>query len=120
MSGAPLSLITARGSSGTSSSTSATTSTPYSTPTTPSGLRKTETCAAPAKTQKARTASKSMKTPLFAFFGTSVDSRYALEQLERLGLPPALVIDGKDPPAGGRGFPPELYNPGGGFFFVAA
>ena len=61
-----------------------------------------------------------MKKPLFAFFGTSVDSRYALEQLERLDLPPALVIDGKDPPAGGQAFPPELYNTGWDFFLVAS
>ena len=54
-----------------------------------------------------------MKKPLFAFFGTSVDSHYALEQLERLDLPPALVIDGKD-------FPPELYNPEWDFFLVAS
>ena len=61
-----------------------------------------------------------MKKPLFAFFGTSVDSHYALEQLERLDLPPALVIDGKDPPAGGQAFPPELYNTGWDFFLVAS
>src|SRR3989338_3951641 len=54
-----------------------------------------------------------MKKPLFAFFGTSVDSHYALEQLERLDLPPALVIDGKD-------FPPELYNTEWDFFLVAS
>ena len=58
-----------------------------------------------------------MKKPLFAFFGTSVDSRYALEQLERLDLPPALVIDGKDPPAGGEGFSAGVLKPGVGFFF---
>ncbi len=52
--------------------------------------------------------------PLFAFFGTSVDSRFALEQLERVGLVPALVIDTKD------AFPPELYNTPWDFFLVAS
>ncbi len=51
--------------------------------------------------------------PLFAFFGTSVDSQFALEQLERAGLSPALVIDGKE-------FPPELYNTEWDFFLVAS
>lgn len=52
--------------------------------------------------------------PLFAFFGTSVDSQFALEQLERVGLVPALVIDNKGP------FPPELYNTDWDFFLVAS
>lgn len=51
--------------------------------------------------------------PLFAFFGTSVDSRFALEQLERLELEPALVIDGKE-------LPDELYNTEWDFFLVAS
>ncbi len=51
--------------------------------------------------------------PLFAFFGTSVDSDYALEQLKRLDLEPALVING-------RNFPPELYNTEWDFFVVAS
>lgn len=58
-----------------------------------------------------------MKKSLFAFFGTSVDSQYALEQLERVGLEPALVIDRKIPPEGG---PPELYNTEWDFFLVAS
>lgn len=55
----------------------------------------------------------SIQKPLFAFFGTSVDSRFALEQLERLDLAPALVVDSKD-------FPPELYNSEWDFFLVAS
>ena len=52
--------------------------------------------------------------PVFAFFGTSIDSHFALEQLERVGLTPALVIDHKD------SFPPELYNTEWDFFLVAS
>ena len=55
----------------------------------------------------------SAKTPLFAFFGSSVDSTYALEALERVGLVPALVIDTKE-------FPDELYNSEWDFFLVAS
>ncbi|HEV7449486.1 MAG TPA: methionyl-tRNA formyltransferase [Candidatus Paceibacterota bacterium] len=55
----------------------------------------------------------SAKDPLFAFFGTSVDSTYALEQLERVGLVPALVVDTKE-------FPEELYNSDWDFFLVAS
>jgi methionyl-tRNA formyltransferase len=51
--------------------------------------------------------------PLFAFFGTSVDSKFALEHLERLGLSPALVVDTKELPA-------ELYNTEWDFFLVAS
>lgn len=51
--------------------------------------------------------------PLFAFFGTSVDSRFALAELERQGLSPALIIDSKV-------FPPELYNSEWDFFVVAS
>jgi methionyl-tRNA formyltransferase len=51
--------------------------------------------------------------PLFAFFGTSVDSRFALAALERAGLTPALVVDTKT-------FPDELYNSEWDFFLVAS
>ncbi|MES2203357.1 MAG: formyltransferase family protein [Patescibacteria group bacterium] len=54
-----------------------------------------------------------MKEPLFAFFGSSVDSQYALEALERRGLVPALVIDGKE-------LPDELFNTEWDFFVVAS
>ncbi|MEK7109030.1 MAG: formyltransferase family protein [Patescibacteria group bacterium] len=53
------------------------------------------------------------KKPLFAFFGTSIDSRFALEQLERRGLEPALVIDSKE-------IPPDLANTDWDFFLVAS
>jgi len=53
------------------------------------------------------------KKPLFAFFGTSVDSQFALEQLERLGLEPALVIDTKE-------IPDDLANTDWDFFLVAS
>ncbi len=53
------------------------------------------------------------KTPLFAFFGTSIDSHFALEQLERVGLAPALTVDSKE-------LPPELYNSNWDFFLVAS
>jgi len=52
-------------------------------------------------------------TPLFVFFGSSVDSQFALEQLKRLDLEPALVIDGKELPA-------ELYNTPWDFFLVCS
>ncbi len=51
--------------------------------------------------------------PLFAFFGSSIDSQYALEQLERVGLSPALIVDGKE-------IPQELYNTEWDFFLVAS
>lgn len=54
-----------------------------------------------------------MATPLFAFFGTSVDSTYALKQLERIGLNPAVVIDSKT-------LPDELFNTDWDFFLVAS
>ncbi len=54
-----------------------------------------------------------MKNPLFAFFGTSVDSTYALRALETHGLSPALVVDTKD-------IPMELYNTEWDFFLVAS
>ena len=54
------------------------------------------------------------KEPIVAVFGNSVDSMFALEQLERVGLTPALVIDTKDT------FPPELYNSEWDFFLVAS
>jgi methionyl-tRNA formyltransferase len=53
------------------------------------------------------------KKPLFAFFGTSVDSQFALEQLERVGLEPALVVDTKE-------IPPDLMNTDWDFFLVAS
>ena len=49
----------------------------------------------------------------FAFFGSSVDSTYALEQLERVDLSPALVISGKEVPI-------ELYNTEWDFFLVCS
>jgi methionyl-tRNA formyltransferase len=51
--------------------------------------------------------------PLFAFFGTSVDSKFALAQLERVGLVPALIVDTKE-------FPPELFNTEWDFLLVAS
>jgi methionyl-tRNA formyltransferase len=54
-----------------------------------------------------------MKESLFAFFGTSIDSRFALEALEKVGLSPALVVDTKE-------FPDELYNSEWDFFLVAS
>lgn len=54
-----------------------------------------------------------MDNPLFVFFGSSVDSQYALEQLGRVGLEPALVIDGPV-------LPDELYNTEWDFFLVAS
>lgn len=53
------------------------------------------------------------KKPLFAFFGTSVDSTFALAQLEHRGLVPALVVDTKE-------LPTELYNTDWDFFVVAS
>ncbi len=51
--------------------------------------------------------------PLFAFFGTSADSKFALAQLERRGLVPALIVDTKE-------LPVELYNTDWDFFVVAS
>lgn len=53
------------------------------------------------------------RDPLFAFFGTSIDSRFALEHLKKVGLEPALVVDAK-------AFPDELYNTEWDFFLVAS
>lgn len=52
-------------------------------------------------------------SPLFAFFGTSIDSRFALEALKNVGLEPALIVDKKE-------FPEELYNTEWDFFLVAS
>lgn len=54
-----------------------------------------------------------MKNPLFVFFGTSVDSGFALAQLERVGLVPALVVDTKH-------IPEDLGNTDWDFFLVAS
>lgn len=53
------------------------------------------------------------KNPLFAFFGTSIDSTFALEALERVGLSPALVVDTKD-------IPEDLGNTEWDFFLVCS
>ena len=39
-----------------------------------------------------------MENPLFAFLGTSIDSKFALEALAAHGLEPALVVDTKELP----------------------
>jgi methionyl-tRNA formyltransferase len=39
-----------------------------------------------------------MQNPLFAFLGTSIDSKFALEALAAHGLEPALVVDAKELP----------------------
>ena len=54
-----------------------------------------------------------MTKPLFAFFGTSVDSHFALAQLERVGLNPAVVIDSRE-------IPEEIQNSEWDFFLVAS
>lgn len=54
-----------------------------------------------------------MPNPLFAFFGSSIDSEYALEQLSRVGLEPALIIKDKN-------YPDELFNTEWDFFLVAS
>lgn len=54
-----------------------------------------------------------MKNPKFVFFGTTIDSRFALAQLERIGLIPALVIDTKE-------IPDDLSNTDWDFFLVAS
>ncbi len=54
-----------------------------------------------------------MPNPLFAFFGSSVDSQFALDQLERVGLKPALIVRDKN-------FPDELFNTEWDFFLVAS
>jgi methionyl-tRNA formyltransferase len=55
----------------------------------------------------------SHNSPVFAFFGTSIDSQYALEALERVGLSPALVVDTKE-------IPDEIYNSEWDFFLVCS
>jgi methionyl-tRNA formyltransferase len=55
-----------------------------------------------------------MENPLFAFFGTSVDSQFALKALEPHGLEPALVVDPREP------LPEELFNTDWDFFLVAS
>ncbi len=55
-----------------------------------------------------------MENPLFAFFGTSVDSQFALKALEAHGLEPALVVDPREP------LPEELFNTEWDFFLVAS
>lgn len=55
-----------------------------------------------------------MENPLFAFFGTSVDSQFALKALEAHGLEPALVVDPREP------LPEELFNTDWDFFLVAS
>ncbi len=54
-----------------------------------------------------------MENPLFAFLGTSVDSKFALEALAKLGLEPAVVIDSKE-------LPDELYNTEWDFILVCS
>ncbi|HEY6020458.1 MAG TPA: methionyl-tRNA formyltransferase, partial [Candidatus Paceibacterota bacterium] len=55
-----------------------------------------------------------MENPLFAFFGTSVDSKFALEALEQHGLEPAVVVDTKEP------LSDEVLNTEWDFFLVAS
>lgn len=55
-----------------------------------------------------------MEHPLFAFFGTSADSTFALSALEMHGLEPALVVDPREP------LPDELFNTDWDFFVVAS
>lgn len=54
-----------------------------------------------------------MQNPLFAFLGTSVDSKFALEALAQRGLEPAVVIDTKE-------LPDELYNTEWDFILVCS
>lgn len=54
-----------------------------------------------------------MENPLFAFLGTSVDSKFALEALAARGLEPAAVIDTKE-------LPDELYNTEWDFILVCS
>lgn len=54
-----------------------------------------------------------MKNPLFAFLGSSVDSKFALEALARHGLEPAVVVDTKE-------LPDELYNTEWDFILVCS
>lgn len=54
-----------------------------------------------------------MKNPLFAFLGTSIDSKYALDALAARGLEPAVIIDEKE-------LPDELYNTEWDFILVCS
>lgn len=54
-----------------------------------------------------------MENPRFAFLGTSIDSKFALEALAAKGLEPAVVIDSKD-------IPDELYNTDWDFILVCS
>ncbi|MBX4192017.1 hypothetical protein KW798_00840 [Candidatus Parcubacteria bacterium] len=54
-----------------------------------------------------------MKEPTFAFFGTSIDSQFALEQLRVVGLEPAVIVDSKE-------IPIELFNTDWDFFLVCS
>jgi len=54
-----------------------------------------------------------MSNPLFAFLGTSIDSKYALEALAKVGIEPAVVIDTKE-------LPDELYNTEWDFILVCS
>ncbi len=54
-----------------------------------------------------------MDNPLFAFLGTSIDSTFALAELERVGLVPALVVDEKI-------LPDELMNTEWDFILVCS
>lgn len=54
-----------------------------------------------------------MENPLFAFLGTSVDSKFALDALAKHGLEPAVVIDEKE-------LPEELYNTDWDFILVCS
>lgn len=54
-----------------------------------------------------------MENPLFAFLGTSVDSKFALEALAARGLEPAVIIDTKE-------LPDELYNTEWDFILVCS
>lgn len=49
----------------------------------------------------------------FAFLGTSIDSKFALEALKKAGLEPALVVDSKE-------FPDELTNSEWDFILVCS
>lgn len=54
-----------------------------------------------------------MENPLFAFLGTSIDSKFALEALKAHGLEPALVVESKD-------IPDEIYNTEWDFILVCS
>jgi len=54
-----------------------------------------------------------MQNPTFAFLGTSIDSKFALEALAKHGLEPAVVIDEKE-------LPDELYNTEWDFILVCS